>query len=70
LAKSSEPTVEKNSLRGHNPRVASAPQLFRETSGIHLSETVQKDCTNAGTSPDADGVNYARPLKVTKAERF
>jgi hypothetical protein len=31
---------------------------------------VQKDSTNEGTSPDADGVNYARPLKVIKAKRF
>jgi hypothetical protein len=29
-----------------------------------------KDCTNERTSPDPDGVNYARPLKVTKAKRF
>jgi hypothetical protein len=46
------------------------PQLLRETSGIQPHETVQKDCTNEGTSPDPDGVNYARPLQVTKAERF
>jgi hypothetical protein len=29
---------------------------------------VKKDYINEGTSPDLDRVNYARPLKVTKAE--
>jgi hypothetical protein len=29
-----------------------------------------KDYRNEGTSPDPDEVNYARPLKVTKAKRF
>jgi hypothetical protein len=33
-------------------------------------ETVQKDYTNEGTSQDVVGVNFARLLKVTKAERF
>jgi hypothetical protein len=50
--------------------VVSIPQLLRGTSGIQPPKTFQKDCTNEGTSPDPDGVNYARPLKATKAERF
>jgi hypothetical protein len=50
--------------------VVSVPQLLRGTSGIKPPEIVQKDCTNEETSPDADGVSYARPLKVTEAERF
>jgi hypothetical protein len=29
-----------------------------------------KGYTNEGTSPSPDGINYARPLKVSKAERF
>jgi hypothetical protein len=29
-----------------------------------------KTCANERTSLDPDRVNYARPLKVTKAERF
>jgi hypothetical protein len=62
-------TVQRNSLRGLNPLVVSIPQL-RGTSDIQPCETVKKYCTNEGTSPDPDGVNYARPLKVTKAERF
>jgi hypothetical protein len=45
-------------------------QLLRETMGIQPPGTVQKDCTNERTSPDLDGVNYTRPLKVTKAEIF
>jgi hypothetical protein len=70
LAKSSETTVQKNSLRGHDPQAVSVPQLLRGTSGTQLPEMVQKDCTNEGSSPDTNGVNYARPLKITKAERF
>jgi hypothetical protein len=50
--------------------VISVPQLLRGTSGIQPPQTVQKDYTNEGTSSDSDGVNYARSLKVTKAERF
>jgi hypothetical protein len=65
-----ERTVQINSLRGDHPQAVSVPQLLRETSGIQPHKIVQKDCTNEGTSPDADGVNYASPLKVTKAERF
>jgi hypothetical protein len=68
LANSSETTVQRNSLRGYNPQAVSVPQLFRETSGIQPPKTFQKDCTNEGTSPDPDGVNYGRLLKVTKAE--
>jgi hypothetical protein len=45
------------------------PQLLRGISGIQPS-AVQKDFTNEGTSPDADGVDYARHLKVAKAEIF
>jgi hypothetical protein len=45
-------------------------QLLRGTTGVQPSKTVQKDCTNERISLDPDGVNYARPLKVTKAERF
>jgi hypothetical protein len=70
LAKSSETTVQKNSLRGCNPQVVSVPQLLRETSDIQPHKTFQEDCTNEGTSPDPDAVSYARPLKVTKAKRF
>jgi hypothetical protein len=61
---------KKNSLRGHNPRTVSIPQLLRETIGIQPHEIVQKDCTNEETSPNPNGVNYPRPLKVSKAERF
>jgi hypothetical protein len=63
-------TVQRNSLRGHDSQSVRIPQLLRGTSGIQPLKTVQKDCTNEGTSPAPDGVNYARPLKVTKAERF
>jgi hypothetical protein len=70
LAKSSEPTVQKNSLRGCDPRVVNVWELLGETSGIQPEKKVQNDCTNEGTSSDADGVSYARPLKVTKAERL
>jgi hypothetical protein len=67
LAKSSEVSVQRNSLRGQNPRAVSIPQLLRGTSAVRPPETVQKDHTNKGTSLDLDRVNYARPLKVTKA---
>jgi hypothetical protein len=50
--------------------VVSVPQLLRGTSGIQPPETVQKDCKNEVISPDADGVNYARLLKVAKVKRF
>jgi hypothetical protein len=73
LAKSSEMTVQRNSLRGRNPQVISVPQVLQEKSGIRPCETVQKDCTNEGTSPDADGVSYItyiRSLNVTKAQRY
>jgi hypothetical protein len=70
LAKSSEIIVQKNSLREHNPRAVSIPQLLRGTSGVQPPETVQKDSANEGSSPDPDGVNYARPLKVTKAGSY
>jgi hypothetical protein len=50
--------------------VVGIPQLLRRTSDIQPPKTVQKDYTNGGTSPDLNGVNYSRPLKVTKAERF
>jgi hypothetical protein len=68
-------TIQKNGLRGCNPQVNSIPQLLREASGIQPSETVQNENrlfkirTNEGTSSDPPGVNDARPLKVTKAER-
>jgi hypothetical protein len=42
----------------------------RNCSELFKRATVQKGYTNEGTSPDLDGVNYARPLKVTIAERF
>jgi hypothetical protein len=32
--------------------------------------TIQKDYPYEGTSPYPDGVNYVRPLKVTKAKSF
>jgi hypothetical protein len=70
LAESLETTVYRNSLRGRDPQVVSVLQLLRGTSSTEPCETVQKDCTNEGTSPDPDRVNYARPLKVTKTERF
>jgi hypothetical protein len=70
LAVSSESAVQRNSLRGHSYQVVSIPQLLEGTSGIQPPKIVQKDCTNEGTSPDPDGVNYAKPLKVTKIERF
>jgi hypothetical protein len=51
--------------------------LFRNSlaSSNFLDEQMAFSCLrqglhNEGTSPDPDGVNYARPLKVTKAERF
>jgi hypothetical protein len=69
MAKSSETTVQKNSLRGQDPQVIIL-QLLRGTSGVQQPKTFQKDCTNEGTSPDPNGISYARPLKVTKAERF
>jgi hypothetical protein len=70
LAKSSEMTVKRNSLRGCDPQMVSVPQLLGGTSGIQQPKTAQKRCTNERTSPDVHGVNYARPLKVTKVERF
>jgi hypothetical protein len=62
--------LQRNSLRGCHSQVVSIPQLLRETSGIQPHEIVQKDCTDEGTSPAADGVSYARSVKVTKAKRF
>jgi hypothetical protein len=50
--------------------MVSVLKLLRGTSGIQPPKTVQKDCTNKDTSPDPDGISYARPLKVTKANRF
>jgi hypothetical protein len=50
--------------------VVSISQLLRETSGVQPPETVQNDYTNEGTSAGLDEVNYARSLRVTKAERF
>jgi hypothetical protein len=47
-----------------------SPQLLRETHGIQPHKTVQKDYINERPSPGPDGVNYARPLKVTKAKKF
>jgi hypothetical protein len=48
--------------------VVSIPHLLRGTSGIQPPKIIQKDCTTEGTSPDPDGVNYARPVKVPKME--
>jgi hypothetical protein len=48
LAKSSETTVQKNRLRGCDPRVVSIPQLLRGTSGVQPLKTAQKDCTMRG----------------------
>jgi hypothetical protein len=70
FAESSEMTVQRNSVRGCDARVVSIPQLLSGTSGVQPHETVQNDCTDEGTSPDPDGSQYARPLKVTKAKRF
>jgi hypothetical protein len=73
LTKSSETTVQKKkkSLRRQNHSSCQHPRNFlRGTNDVQPCETVQKDCTNEGTSPDPDGVKYARPLKVTKAGRF
>jgi hypothetical protein len=70
LAKFSEMAVQRNSSKGCNPQMVSIPQILRGTSAVQPPEAVQKDCTNEGTSLDTDGVNYVRPLKVTKAERF
>jgi hypothetical protein len=58
---SSEKTIQRNSLRGHDPKW---PMSSNFSGGI------QKICTNERTSPDPGGVNYAKPLKVTKIERF
>jgi hypothetical protein len=63
-------TVQRNNLRGCELQVVGVHQLLRRTSGIQPPETIQKDCTNWGTSPDLNEVSYARPLKVTKAKRF
>jgi hypothetical protein len=30
----------------------------------------KKDYTNKGISPDLNGINYARPLKLTKVEKY
>jgi hypothetical protein len=70
LAESSEMTVQRNSLKECNTQVVGIPQLLRGTSGFQPPKTVQKDYTNEGSCPDLHGVNYARPLKVTKAKRF
>jgi hypothetical protein len=67
MTESSETTVQKNSLRGHNRQAVCVSQLLRGTSGV---QPLQKNCTQQGTSPDLYKVNYARPVKVTKAERF
>jgi hypothetical protein len=70
LAKSSETAVQRNSLRGRDPQAISVFQLLRRTSGVQPPETVEKDYTNEGTSPDPNGVNYAKTLQVTKANGF
>jgi hypothetical protein len=62
-------TVQRNSFKVLTLEWSMSPN-FRGTSGVQPPETIQKDCTNEGTSPDPDGVNYSRLLKVTKAERF
>jgi hypothetical protein len=70
LTKSSETTVQTNGLKECNSlQAVRVPQLLRETSGIQPPVTARKDYTNEGTSPDPDGVNDARPLKVIKAKR-
>jgi hypothetical protein len=69
LAKSSEMSNERNSLRGHNPQAVSVPQLLRGTSGIQPPTTVEQDCTNEGTPSGPQGASYFRPLKVTKTKR-
>jgi hypothetical protein len=46
------------------PRRSQDPQTSQRDKCIQPPKTVQKECT------DSDGVNYARPLKVSKAERF
>jgi hypothetical protein len=45
-------------------------QLLRGTGGVLPPKLVQKEYTNEVTSPDPDGVNYARLLRITKAKRF
>jgi hypothetical protein len=55
--------------RRHDPQEV-IPQLLKGKSVIQLPETVQKDYTNYMNSPDINGVNYARPLKGTKAKKL
>jgi hypothetical protein len=45
------------------------PQLLKGSS-VQPPETVQNDDTYERISPEPDEVDYARPLKVTKAMRF
>jgi hypothetical protein len=64
LAKSSETSVQKNSLRG-----CDLPASQRNK-WCQPPKTVQKDHTNEGTYSDPDRVSHARPLKVTIAKGF
>jgi hypothetical protein len=43
--------------------------LLRETSGIATQDN-SKELHKKEAFPDLDKVNYVRPLKVTKVERF
>jgi hypothetical protein len=46
LAKSSELTVQRDSLRGHDPQVVDIPQHINKWHSATC--TVQKECTNGG----------------------
>jgi hypothetical protein len=48
----------------------SVTELLKEIIGVLPCETVQKDSTNDRTTADPEGVNSARPLKVSKVKRF
>jgi hypothetical protein len=50
--------------------VVSVPPTSQRNKWHSATRDSSKGLTNEGTSPDADGTNYARTLKVTKAERF
>jgi hypothetical protein len=52
------------------PKWSLSPNFSEKQVAFSQPETVQKDYTNDETSPDPDGVNYARPLKIAKVERI
>jgi hypothetical protein len=63
-------TVQRNSLRGRASEQPAFPNFLEKQVAFSHPKHFKKTTQMRGTSPDPNGVNYARPLEVKKAKRF